>query len=250
MKRTFDLVAASMGLVVASPFLLVAMVAIWAQDFKSPFYIAPRVGRQGNLFAMFKLRSMVTNADKSGVSSTSAGDRRITPIGHVIRRYKLDELVQLWNVLWGDLSLVGPRPDVPNEVALYTEEEKRLLGVRPGITDIASIVFSDEGDILNGQTDPDRAYRELIGPWKHELALFYIDKRSMPVDLQIIWLTCVAIVSRRRALEGIGNILSRLGAREELKAVAARNCTLLPSHPPGYAGQSVARPIVAAGNPS
>lgn len=250
MKRLFDIVASAIGLVIGSPFLLIAMVAIWAQDFKSPFYIAPRVGRNGDLFRMFKLRSMVTNADKSGVSSTSAGDRRITPIGHVIRRYKLDELVQLWNVLRGDLSLVGPRPDVPGEVALYTPEERRLLSVRPGITDIASIVFSDEGDILNGQADPDRAYRELISPWKHELALFYIDKRSMVVDLQIIWLTCVAIISRRRALQGIGNILLRLGARDELKAVAARSSALLPSHSPGFAGQSVARPIVASGEPS
>jgi lipopolysaccharide/colanic/teichoic acid biosynthesis glycosyltransferase len=250
MKRTFDLVAACLGLMVASPFLLVAVLAIWVQDFRSPFYIAPRVGLHGRLFPMFKLRSMVVDADKSGVSSTSAGDLRITPIGQVIRRYKLDELVQLWNVVRGDLSLVGPRPDVASEVALYTEEEKRLLNVRPGITDMASIVFSDEGDILKGREDPDRAYRELIGPWKHELALFYIDKRSMSVDLQIIWLTCVAIVSRRRALEGIGKILSSLGAREELKAAAARNSALLPSYAPGYGGHSVARPIIAASKQS
>lgn len=246
MKRTFDLVAACLGLVVASPFLLIAMMAIWAQDFRSPFYIAPRVGRNGDMFRMFKLRSMVTNADKSGVSSTSAGDSRITPIGHVIRRYKLDELVQLWNVIRGDLSLVGPRPDVPGEVALYTAEERRLLNVRPGITDIASIVFSDEGDILHGQPDPDRAYRELISPWKHELALFYIDHRSMVVDLQIIWLTCVAIVSRRRALEGIAGILTRLGARDGLRQVASRLAPLQPSFAPGHAGQPFAIPMAGA----
>ena len=131
---------------------------IWWQDKHSPFYIAPRTGRNERPFRMVKLRSMVINADKSGVDSTAANDRRITGVGQFVRRYKLDELTQLWNVLKGDMSLVGPRPNVERETRMYTPVEKRLLSVRPGITDYASIVFADEGDILKEYADPDIAY--------------------------------------------------------------------------------------------
>ena len=118
-----------------------------------PFYIADRVGKDHNLFSMVKLRSMVINADSSGVDSTSSEDLRITPVGAFIRRYKLDELTQLWNVLCGSMSLVGPRPNVLRETELYSEEEKKLLEVRPGITDFSSIIFSDEGEILANESD-------------------------------------------------------------------------------------------------
>jgi lipopolysaccharide/colanic/teichoic acid biosynthesis glycosyltransferase len=150
-KRIFDIVASATGLLVASPILLPVMFLVWKQDRHSPFYVAPRVGRGEKPFKMVKLRSMIINADKSGVDSTGSNDRRITPVGHFIRRYKLDELTQLWNVLKGDMSLVGPRPNVKRETDLYTLEEKKLLSVKPGITDFASIVFSDEGDILKDQ---------------------------------------------------------------------------------------------------
>ena len=135
----------------ASPVLLPVMFLVWWQDRHSPFYVASRVGLDQRPFRMVKLRSMRIGADKSGVDSTSAGDSRITPVGHFIRRYKLDELTQLWNVLIGDMSLVGPRPNVERETRLYTDLEQRLLTVKPGITDYASIVFADEGEILQGQ---------------------------------------------------------------------------------------------------
>lgn len=233
MKRLFDVLASFFGLLVASPVLLPVMFLVWRQDGHSPFYVAPRVGKDGVPFKMMKLRSMVVNADKTGVDSTGANDRRITRVGHFIRRYKLDELTQLWNVLRGDMSLVGPRPNVQRETDLYTPVERRLLTVKPGITDYSSIVFSDEGDILKDQPDPDIAYNQLIRPGKSMLGLFYIESRSLLLDIQLCWLTVVAILSRQTALSGIQVILQRLGADPSLLELAARQRPLTPRPPPG-----------------
>jgi lipopolysaccharide/colanic/teichoic acid biosynthesis glycosyltransferase len=232
-KRLFDIVASLAGLLVASPVLLPVMVLVWWQDKHSPFYIAPRVARDEGVFHMVKLRSMIINADKSGVDSTSAADRRITPVGHFIRRYKLDELTQLWNVLKGDMSLVGPRPNVKRETDLYTSEEKTLLTVRPGITDIASIVFADEGDILKDSKDPDLDYNQLIRPWKSRLGILYVEHRSLWLDIRLVFLTALAIVSRERALTGVGRILTELDADPLVRRVAARTEKLTPYPPPG-----------------
>jgi lipopolysaccharide/colanic/teichoic acid biosynthesis glycosyltransferase len=233
MKRMLDLAGSLFGLVLASPVLLPVMFLVWIQDWHSPFYVAPRVGRGERPFRMVKLRSMVINADKSGVDSTAANDRRITRVGHFIRRFKLDELTQLWNVFIGDMSLVGPRPNVKRETDLYTPEEKRLLSVKPGITDLASIVFSDEGEILRGQPDPDIAYNQLIRPGKGYLGLFYIQNRTLWLDLRLCALTVVAILSRDRALEGVQQILRSLEAPEALRRLAARKEPLAPAPPPG-----------------
>ena len=176
---------------------------------------------------------MVINADKSGVDSTGANDSRITPVGHFIRRYKLDELTQLWNVLKGDMSLVGPRPNVQRETDLYTPLERQLLTVKPGITDFSSIVFSDEGDILKDQRDPDIAYNQLIRPGKSMLGLFYIERRNLLLDIQLCWLTVVAILSREKALLKIQVLLQRLGADSPLLELAARQKPLTPQPPPG-----------------
>ena len=182
---------------------------------------------------MVKLRSMRINADRSGVDSTSARDPRITPIGRIVRRYKLDELTQLWNVLKGDMSLVGPRPNVERETRLYTNEERNLLSIRPGITDFASIVFADEGDILKDKNDPDVAYNQLIRPWKSRLGLFYVDRSSLSLDLRLIWLTIVAMVSRRTALRGVHTLLRHLNAPDDLARIALREKALTPLPPPG-----------------
>jgi lipopolysaccharide/colanic/teichoic acid biosynthesis glycosyltransferase len=176
---------------------------------------------------------MVKNADKSGVDSTAANDRRITRVGHFIRRTKLDELAQLWNVVIGDMSLVGPRPNVKRETDLYTAAERELLSVRPGMTDFASIVFADEGDILKDQPDPDIAYNQLIRPGKGLLGLFYIQHRSFLVDLQLGYLTFLAAASRRSSLEGVQKLLARLGAPPELISLASRTEPLVPMPPPG-----------------
>lgn len=232
-KRAFDILAASTGLLVFSPLLLVVIFAIWIQDRQSPFYIAPRVARGGGIFRMVKFRSMVVNADRIGGSSTAATDRRITPVGQFVRAYKLDELIQLWNVLMGDMSLVGPRPQVQSDAALYTNAEKRMLSVPPGITDPASIVFSDEGEILKGSAKPDLLYNQIIRPWKSRLALAYIDHRNFWIDLWLIILTVVAIISKPMALRSLGTLLKGWNLDPLVIRMAARQEPLLIYPPPG-----------------
>lgn len=232
-KRLFDIAAAAAGLLVFSPVILVFMFLVWRQDGHSPFYMGERVGKGEKPFRMVKLRSMVKNADKTGVDSTGANDMRITRVGQMIRKYKLDEITQLWNVLRGDMSLVGPRPNVKRETDLYTAFEKKLLSVRPGITDISSIVFSDEGEILKDKADPDIAYNQLIRPYKSRLGVFYIDHASFMLDLKLVFLTAVAIVSREKALKGVQTLLQDLGCDADLMKVAARTEPLQPAPPPG-----------------
>lgn len=235
MKRLFDFTASLLGLLVLSPLLLVLCALVWLQDRHSPFYIPSRVGRGEKPYRMIKLRSMVVRADTNKVDSTANNDPRITVIGRTIRRFKFDEIPQLWNVLVGDMSLVGPRPNVPRETDLYTAEEKRLLSVRPGITDISSIVFSDEGSILEGKPDPDLAYNQLIRPYKSRLGLLYIDRSSVLLDVQLIFLTLLSAVNRHAALVHITTIVKKLGASSELVEVAARCSPLQPIPPPGAA---------------
>lgn len=232
-KRLFDLTVSAVGLVLASPVLLPVIFLVWLQDKHSPFYVAPRVGRNELPFKMIKLRSMVVNADKSGIDSTAANDNRITALGLFIRRYKLDELTQLWNVLKGDMSLVGPRPNVKRETDLYTPVEQKLLRVKPGITDISSIVFSDEGDILKGQSDPDIAYNQLIRPGKSLLGLLYIENQSFSIDLRLCFLTFIALFSREKALSGVHEILRSINAQEHVIRMAQRRQALVPTPPPG-----------------
>lgn len=233
MKRILDFILSLIGLVLASPILLPTIFLVWIQDWHSPFYIAPRVGKGEKPFKMLKLRSMIVNADKSGVDSTSSNDKRITGVGRFIRKYKMDELSQLWNVLIGDMSLVGPRPNVKRETDLYTTQEKLLLTVKPGITDFSSIVFSDEGDILKDQIDPDIAYNQLIRPGKSMLGIFYIKNRSLFIDLQLIFLTAIAIVSKNIALKGVVSLLRKLKADDVLVQLASREKELIPMPPPG-----------------
>lgn len=232
-KRLFDIVVSFFGLLFLSPFLVVSMLLIWLQDYCSPFYIAPRARARGHTFSMVKLRSMVKNADKLGGASTAANDRRITWVGKLIRKTKFDEVPQLWNVLVGDMSLVGPRPQVMRDVALYTEEEFNLFVARPGITDFASIVFSDEGDILRGSENPDLKYNQVIRPWKSRLGILYTQKQSVWVDVQLILLTLLTIVSRERALGGVQRLLQKLNADEQLIVIAGRKMPLPAVPPPG-----------------
>jgi len=232
-KRLFDVVGAATLLVLLSGVLVAVGVLIWLQDRHSPFYRGERVGLHGRPFRMVKFRSMVVHAERTGVRSTAADDRRVTPLGQFVRRLKLDELPQLWNVLRGDMSFVGPRPNVPTEVALYSDVERRLLQVRPGITDFASIVFADEGDILRGSRAPDRDYNLLIRPWKSRLGLHYVDVTSLDVDVQLLLLTALGIISRGRALRGVQRLLARTGADATLIALAGRSTPLVPTLPPG-----------------
>ena len=232
-KRIFDVIASLFGLLLFSPLLIFVTLLIYIQDLKSPFYISSRVGKNEKYFRIIKLRSMVINADKKGVDSTASNDERITRIGRFIRRYKLDELSQLWNVIKGDMSLVGPRPNVKRETDIYTFKEKELLTVKPGITDFASIVFADEGEILAGFPNPDISYNQLIRPGKSELGLFYILHQSFLLDLSILFLTVISIFSRESSLIITTSILKKLGAKIELVELASRKKPLIPMPPPG-----------------
>ena len=233
MKRLFDILASLFGLLLMSPILLTLMYLVYRQDKRSPLYVAPRVGKNGAMFKIIKLRSMSIDADKSGVDSTSAYDIRITPMGHKIRRYKLDEFTQLWNVLVGDMSLVGPRPNVLSATTIYTDIERGLLTVRPGITDFSSIVFSDESEILGGEDDPDLAYNQLIRPWKSRLGLIYVKNHSFLLDLKLIFYTVVALASKQRAVRWVGFQLESMGVDSDTVKISKRKVSLYPFPPPG-----------------
>jgi|SRR5581483_2279650 len=189
MKRLFDIIVAVVGLIIISP--LLAMLAIWIKvDSRGPvFYRGYRAGRFGKPFRIFKLRTMVPDAEKLGGAETPTDDPRITRAGAFLRQYKLDELPQLINVVVGDMSLVGPRPEVMEEVVRYTDREKEVLQIRPGITDWASLRFHHEGEILRGSSDPHRAYHEKIRPEKIRLQLHYVRNNSLLSDFKIIFQT-------------------------------------------------------------
>ncbi|MEP7354631.1 MAG: sugar transferase [Acidobacteriota bacterium] len=240
MKRVFEATCAAIGLLVFSPLLLLITIAIWSEDRNSPFFLGRRVAHRTGpdderCFFMIKFRTMIFDAWKSGVSSTANSDRRITRVGTLLRRAKLDELPQLWNVLIGDMSLVGPRPQVEADVTLYTNVEQRMLAVRPGITDLASIVFSDEGSILAGAKDTDLLYNQIIRPWKSRLALLYIERGSVWTDMKVIALTLLGAISRQRALAGVLKMLTAWDADPVLLQIASRQGALVAWPPPGAA---------------
>ena len=197
-KRVFDLLFSTLAIIVLSPLLLAIAAVVKLNSAGPVLFRGDRVGLNGAMFKMNKYRTMVVNAEKIGGSSTPDDDPRITRSGRFLRRFKLDELPQLFNVFSGKMSFVGPRPQVKWAVDLYTPEEKRILSVRPGITDYASLHFPNEGEILKGSTDPDKDYMEKIHPEKMRLSLEYLDRRSMPVDIGIILKTALAIFKREK----------------------------------------------------
>ena len=232
-KRIFDIIFSFVGLVLVIPLIIPFIFLIWLQDFDNPLYIADRVGLNFKKFKIIKLRSMISKADKSKVDSTSANDPRITKVGSIIRKLKLDELTQLFNVFKGEMSFVGPRPNVERETNLYSNKEKELLKVKPGITDFASIVFSDESEILKDHQNPDIAYNQLIRPRKNFLALTYIKNKSITLDIKIILLTIFAFINKRKTLSLIVRILRSYEIPEEIIEMARRNNKLTPMAPPG-----------------
>jgi lipopolysaccharide/colanic/teichoic acid biosynthesis glycosyltransferase len=194
LKRAFDFVSSLIGLILVSPILVTIAILIKKEDKGPVFYRGVRVGRFGKLFRIFKFRTMVVNAEKLGGPSTADDDPRITKVGKFIRKFKVDELPQLINVLKGEMSVVGPRPEVQMYVDMFAEEEKAILSVRPGITDWASIWNPDEGAILAGSPDPEKTYMEKIRPEKIRLQLKYVRERSFWNDLKIIAQTIIAII--------------------------------------------------------
>jgi lipopolysaccharide/colanic/teichoic acid biosynthesis glycosyltransferase len=194
LKRAFDFLSSLIGLILVSPVLVTIAILIKREDGGPVFYRGVRVGRFGKLFRIYKFRTMVLNAEKLGGPSTADDDPRITKMGRFVRKFKLDELPQLINVLRGEMSIVGPRPEVQMYVDMFKEEEKAILSVRPGITDWASIWNPDEGAILAGSPDPEKTYMEKIRPEKIRLQLKYVRERSLWSDLEIIVQTLITIV--------------------------------------------------------
>lgn len=192
MKRLFDVMVSGIGLLVLSPLLLAIGLAVRLTSPGPALYKAKRVGRDGELFTLYKFRSMVADADKQGPGVTTAGDSRVTPVGRILRRTKLDELPQLFNVLRGDMSLVGPRPEDPRYVALYTPEQRAVLRVRPGITSPASVHYRDEERILQGE-NWETQYMTQVLPAKLALDLEYAQQANLLTDLKIILQTAKAL---------------------------------------------------------
>lgn len=185
-KRIFDFFAALIGIIILSPIFIIVSIAIKLDSPGNIMFLQKRVGKCGKEFDIFKFRTMVTNAERLGKQITVGKDNRITKVGAFLRKYKIDELPQLFNVLKGDMSLVGPRPEVPKYVALYNEEQKKVLSVRPGITDLASLKYSDENDILGKVENPEEYYINVIMKDKLYLNLEYIEKSNLFFDISLV----------------------------------------------------------------
>lgn len=194
MKRAFDLVASLIGIALLLPLLAVISVWIFLGDGWPVLFKQTRVGKNGAHFKVLKFRTMYKDAERAGQLTVSGRDPRITPSGYLLRKYKLDEFPQLFNVIKGDMSLVGPRPEVPAYVELYTSEQRRVLSVRPGITDSASLEFMDENELLAKADDPQHYYKEIILPRKLTLQLNYVDQRSFLGDVKIVLKTLTKII--------------------------------------------------------
>lgn len=193
-KRIFDIVFSFIGLVILLPFFIIMALLIIIDSRGGVFYKQARVGKNGINFYLFKFRSMRTGADKKGLLTVGGRDSRITRMGYFIRKYKIDELPQLLNVFLGDMSLVGPRPEVRKYVDLYNEKQKQVLSVKPGITDYASIEYSNENELLGKAENPEQVYIDEIMPKKLKLNLKYIDEQGIITDLKIIFKTVAKIV--------------------------------------------------------
>ena len=234
MKRCFDVFLSLVGLMVIAPIILIGSLLVWLSDFKNPWYIPERVGKNGDIFRLYKIRTMTVGADQNLVDTTTASDSRITSIGKILRRFKIDELPQLLNVLEGSMSLVGPRPNVERETALYSSEEKKILTVLPGITDFSSIVFSNLGEVLRESKDPNLDYNQLIRPFKSALSILYVEKRSILIDVFVLIVTVLIIFSRKTGLSILSHLLLRLDADPAIIRYIRGEERLVPRPPPGF----------------
>ena len=195
LKRLFDILASSLGLLLLGPLFLCLAIAVKVDSSGPVFYRQIRIGRNQRPFSLLKFRSMAIGSDAKGLLTVGGRDSRITRVGYFIRKYKLDELPQLMNVLKGDMSLVGPRPEVAHYVAMYSADQLRVLSVRPGITDYASIKYFSENDMLAASENPEKTYIEEIMPAKLKINLDYVDNRTMFTDIKIVLLTLAKIIN-------------------------------------------------------
>jgi lipopolysaccharide/colanic/teichoic acid biosynthesis glycosyltransferase len=192
--RFFDILLSILGLIILSPFLLILSIAIVIESKGGVFYKQTRVGKNNKDFKLYKFRSMQSGSDKKGLLTVGDNDSRITKVGKFIRKYKLDEFAQLLNVIKGDMSLVGPRPEVRKYVDLYNQEQLMVLSVKPGITDYASIEYKDENEILAKSDNPEKAYIEEVMPHKLELNMKFINDKSLYNYIKIIFLTIFRVI--------------------------------------------------------
>jgi len=192
LKRLIDLAAALFLLVIFSPLILLIALAVLADDGRPILFLSQRTGRFGKPFMMYKFRSMKRGSER-GAQSTAQSDPRVTRVGKLLRRLKLDELPQLVNIVKGEMSLVGPRPELPRYTALYSAEEKLILSVRPGLTDFSSLEFIQLADHL-GCNDPDQTFEKKVLPLKNQLRLKYVKERSLVLDLKLILLTAYKLL--------------------------------------------------------
>jgi lipopolysaccharide/colanic/teichoic acid biosynthesis glycosyltransferase len=193
-KRLFDIIFSLLGLVFLLPLFIIISIAILVNDGFPIFYLQKRIGLNLKPFKLFKFRSMYNNAAEKGLLTVGNKDRRITKIGYFIRKYKIDELPQLMNVLIGNMSLVGPRPEVKKYVDLYDAQQQKVLSVKPGITDYASIVYRNENEILANSNEPEKTYINEVMPHKLSLNLKYINEQSLMTDIKIIFNTLKKII--------------------------------------------------------
>ena len=195
MIRLLDIIFSTLGIIILLPFFIIICLIIKADSKGGCFYIQERIGKDGKPFGIYKFRTMRSGADSAGLLTIGTHDKRITRVGSFLRKTKIDELPQLWNVLKGEMSIVGPRPEVEKYVLLYTEEQRKVLSVRPGITDYASIEYVNENEILSQASDPDRAYIEEVMPHKIKLSMRYLEHYCVSEYLKIIFLTLKKIIS-------------------------------------------------------
>ena len=196
MKRLFDLVASFAGILLLSPVFCATSILLLVTQGRPLFFGQVRVGRFGVPFTIWKLRTMVPNASTMGLAVTARDDNRITPLGRLLRRTKLDELPQLWNVFLGEMSFVGPRPEVPKYVAMYDKEQRRVLELKPGITDMATLAFVDEEDLLAGADDKEEFYVNHCLPKKIALNLEYAARATLWSDIVLVAKTVMSLVCR------------------------------------------------------
>ena len=225
-RRLLDLLGAILGIGLLLPLMPWIVLALLFENAGPILVRLPRVGALGRSARFRQFRFRVT-----GIRGRWLGCP--TPVGKALQRLRLDGMPQLLNVLLGQMSLVGPRPQVPKDVEIYTDVERELLLVRPGMTDLSSIVFSDEAEILKGRQDPDAAYNYLIRPWKSRLGLLYVAHRSLRLDLRIILITGLSVISRRSALDSVQHVLQTIDADAPVRHVARREQALEPYSPPG-----------------
>lgn len=234
LKRFFDLFVSIPLFLLFFPVVATFCILIYLDDRKHPLYLSQRVAKNNRNFIMFKLRSMTVSSGPVTSNSTSYDDPRVTSIGRIVRLSKIDELLQLLNVIRGDMSLVGPRPNTRSwGVDLYSAEELAILSVRPGITDLASIVFSDEATILLNSEHPDLLYNQLIRPLKSRLCLWYVRNNNLLIDLKILFITFVSFFNRDFALSSISRLIRVTSKDSYLASRCLRQTRLVPEIPPG-----------------